>query len=150
MQGHGVKSGRPMRVVRIKRRVLYAMARHARTEAPDECCGLLVGRAGRVDRVHPARNRHTQPRRRYLIDPRDHFEAIRDARRRGAEVIGAYHSHPASTVRPSPTNGHYAEAGLLYVIMAPRPGTTTLFRPAFGAYYLVEGNFRPVKLVGVG
>src|SRR3989442_6447217 len=38
---------------------------------------------------------------RYLIDPADHFAAMRTARSNGRRVIGAYHSHPASAPTPS-------------------------------------------------
>ena len=40
-------------------------------------------------------------RRRYEVAPEDHFAAVRAARADGLEVIGAYHSHPASPAEPS-------------------------------------------------
>jgi proteasome lid subunit RPN8/RPN11 len=99
------------------------MLQHAREEAPNECCGLLIGRRGSVERSVRARNLQPGPAR-YLIDPLDHFEAIRSARSQGQQVVGAYHSHPASP--PAPSEWDIAEAtgarDFLYVIVSPADG----------------------------
>jgi proteasome lid subunit RPN8/RPN11 len=76
---------------------------HARETAPAECCGVLVGRAGDVVDAIRTRNAANRPTR-FLIDPRDHFDAIRAARNRGLDVVGYYHSHPRSPARPSETD----------------------------------------------
>ncbi len=55
------------------------MLAHAREEAPRECCGLLVGKGKPVARSVRARNLDATATR-YLIDPEDHFAAIRAAR----------------------------------------------------------------------
>lgn len=67
---------------------------------PDECCGLLIGVPGRIVRSVAARNLRPGPTS-YLIDPADHFAAIRSARTDGCDVIGAYHSHPGAPAVPS-------------------------------------------------
>lgn len=95
------------------------MLAHAREEAPRECCGLLVGRGDSV--VRSVRTRNLDPKAtRYLIDPEDHFAAIRGARAEGLEVVGAYHSHPISAAVPSPTDIAEANNGsdFLYVIVS--------------------------------
>src|SRR5213596_2878882 len=96
------------------------MLAHARAEAPNECCGLLVGRRGAVERAVRARNLEAGPTR-YLIDPQDHFAAMKAARAEGLHVIGAYHSHPAGAAVPSPSDIAGASGGpdFLYVIVAP-------------------------------
>ena len=50
-----------------------------------------------------ARNLATDQNR-FLIDPKDHFDARREARARGLDVVGFYHSHPGSAPLPSPTD----------------------------------------------
>ena len=98
--------------------VLAAMRAHARAEAPRECCGLVLGTPGRVARSERARNIAPEATR-YLVHPEDHFKAIKAARAEGLEVIGAYHSHPASDPVPSPTD--IAEAGsseFVYIIVS--------------------------------
>lgn len=95
------------------------MLAHAQEEAPRECCGLLVGKGDSVVRSVRARNLDAKTMR-YLIDPEDHFAAIRSARADGLEVIGAYHSHPSSAPVPSATDIAEAESGsdFLYVIVS--------------------------------
>jgi len=70
---------------------------------PAECCGLLIGRADRVVKSVRAKNLDESPNR-FLIDPRDHIEALRQARSRGLDVVGFYHSHPHSEAHPSPSD----------------------------------------------
>jgi proteasome lid subunit RPN8/RPN11 len=123
------------------------MLAHAREVAPDECCGLLIGHAGKVDRSVRARNARRSPRT-YLIDPRDHFAAIRSARDTGATVVGYYHSHPATPPEPSPTDKAEAVPGdHYYLIVSPGGGDVP---EQVQAFWLIGGNFRPVDLVAVG
>ena len=72
---------------------------HARAEAPAECCGMLVGRDASIDEAVQAKNIGAGPTR-FLVDPKDHIDARRAARRRGLEVLGFYHSHPHSPAWP--------------------------------------------------
>ena len=116
------------------------MLAHARDEAPRECCGLLIGQDERVERSVRARN--LDPRAtRYLIDPNDHFAAIRAARAEAREVIGAYHSHPASAPVPSPADIAEAHSGpdFLYVIVS-------LVGEDVRAYRYGLGTFAPCPL----
>jgi len=90
---------------------------HARETAPAECCGMLVGTPAAIVSAVRATNLSDNPSR-FLIDPKDHIRARRDARARGLDVVGFYHSHPHSDARPSPTD--LAEASYenhLYLIV---------------------------------
>src|SRR5580765_8772564 len=90
---------------------------HAREAAPDECCGLLLGRGDQIVEAARARNVADDPTTRFLIDPADHFAAIRGGRERGLEVIGFYHSHPASAPDPSPRDlAEFSYSGHFYAI----------------------------------
>lgn len=129
--------------VRMTRAVRDAVLDHARRALPDECCGLLIGTAlgdeTHVSRAWPARNLRSSPTR-YLIDPADHFAAIRTARRNGLRVVGAYHSHPTSPPSPSETDAREADDGeLVYLIASPALG-------AVRGYRLDGGRLRPVEL----
>jgi proteasome lid subunit RPN8/RPN11 len=106
-------------LMKISSRTIAEMKAHAQQEAPRECCGLLIGAGEEIARSIRARNLDTRPTR-YLIDPQDHFAAIRGARAEGREVMGAYHSHPASEAVPSPTDVAEANSGrdFVYVIVS--------------------------------
>jgi proteasome lid subunit RPN8/RPN11 len=125
--------------LRISQEVIADMIAHAREQAPRECCGLLIGKGEDVDRNVRTRNRDARPTR-YLIDPEDHFAAIREARVDGREVIGAYHSHPASAPVPSATDLEEANSGsdFLYVIVS-------LMNEEVRAYRFLDGSVVPVR-----
>ncbi|HKT80255.1 MAG TPA: M67 family metallopeptidase [Vicinamibacterales bacterium] len=106
------------------------MIGHARAEHPAECCGLLLGRDGRIVEAVPAANL-SDDLNRYVIDPKDHIAARRAARERGHSVVGFYHSHPHSEARPSPTDIREASyPDLVYAIvgLASEPPDVRLFR----------------------
>jgi proteasome lid subunit RPN8/RPN11 len=153
---HGHRDGRRTAVsgnapepaaLRVPASVLDELIAHARAEAPRECCGLLIGRRGEINRAFRARNARRGTTR-YLIDPRDHFAAIRAAREAGAEVVGYYHSHPASAPQPSAVDRQEAVPGPHYYVLVSLAGAGGT--PSAAAYWLLDGNFRPVPLVRVG
>ena len=119
------------------------MLAHAREEAPRECCGLLVGFGASVVRSVRARNLDVSATR-YLINPKDHFTAIRSARNEGLDVVGAYHSHPSSAPVPSATDITEADSGpdFLYVIVSPIGDGVRAYRIVAGAYTLLELGVR--------
>jgi proteasome lid subunit RPN8/RPN11 len=98
---HGDRHGRGGVIgVEIAARAHSAVVAHARAALPSESCGVLVGRDGHIVDAVAARNLSDDPHR-FLIDPQDHIDARRDARRRGLDVIGFYHSHPDAPAVPS-------------------------------------------------
>jgi len=97
----------------------------------------MIGAATSIERVVPAANVANEPERRFLVDPRDHIEARRDARAAGLDVCGFYHSHPKGGAEPSPTDiAEAAYEGALYVIvgLAADPPHVRLFRLADGRF----------------
>ena len=79
--------------------VRATLAEHARSEAPNEACGLLVLRDGRADRYVAGRNAAASPYRFELdVDPETWF--LEDE---GYE-LAVVHSHVASAARPSRTD----------------------------------------------
>jgi proteasome lid subunit RPN8/RPN11 len=129
----------------IRRSAAEALIAHARKESPYECCGLLIGQPWLIERAVPAANAKRSETN-YLIDPQDHFAAIRAARAEGQAVVGGYHSHPRGPALPSETDlKESAGADFIYVIAAPAD------RGAWriSAFYLDGGNFIEVPLVPV-
>ena len=126
--------------------VVSDILKHAYCDAPNECCGLLIGSPHRLERVHPARNLVASPTR-YLIDPADHFAAVHRARTDRLSVVGTYHSHPLSPPVPSMTDlldATYPD--YVYVIVSLRHDCETELK----GYHLMKGGFELVALRPVG
>jgi [CysO sulfur-carrier protein]-S-L-cysteine hydrolase len=127
--------------MRILASAVAAMMAHARDEAPDECCGLLLGRGNVICEAVRARNALRSPTA-YLVHPEDHFAAIRRARQEGTRVAGAYHSHPRSAARPSATDVAEAhDPELLYVIVSLQAG-----QEGVAAWRIRDGDVSEVEL----
>jgi len=104
----------------IATRALEVMTVHARHEAPNECCGLLVGTPARVEESVPTKNLAASPSR-FRVDPGEHIALNRRLRGTARHVIGVYHSHPHSAAEPSPADvaeAHYPEFVYLIVSLA--------------------------------
>lgn len=119
---------------------MEAILAHARDEAPLECCGLLLGGAKRLVAAVRGRNLLASPTR-FQLDPQDHFAALRLARGRGVDIVGTYHSHPASPAVPSPRDLREASYPDFLYLIAGLPDED------IRAYRLRDGNFRRVELV---
>jgi proteasome lid subunit RPN8/RPN11 len=113
----------------ILSRALYDDLRiHGEETYPNECCGILLGRADpdalRVTSLLRAGNTRTDSaHNRYNIAPEELIAAQRQARDHGLDIVGFYHSHPDHPAQWSPTD--FAEAhwfGCAYVITAVPKG----------------------------
>jgi proteasome lid subunit RPN8/RPN11 len=115
--------------MRISEALLEEIRQHGEQAYPDECCGVLLGRYSNaensVTELYPAENVYEEDRqRRYLIPPEEYRDAQREARTKGLEVVGVYHSHPDHPARPSETDLEQATfPGFTYVIVSVTEGT---------------------------
>lgn len=104
--------------VRISRGVLDALQRESAAASPAEACGLLFGNAEEVTGFRTAGNVADAPERRFEIDPRALFAALRAERAGGPRIIGYWHSHPGGDPTPSATDAAMAEPdGKLWLIL---------------------------------
>ena len=94
--------------IQVTSGTMATLREEAARAAPLECCGLLLGRAGRVQEARPAANIAPDPARHFEIDPAALFAAHRAARDGGLELLGYYHSHPAGHPVPSATDCEHA------------------------------------------
>ncbi len=115
----------------IPKSYIDEMIAHARAEAPNECCGILAGRDGRVLKHFPARNAEASPYR-YNIDSRELLQIWREVEDNGWELQAIYHSHTFTGAYPSATDiklANWPEA--LYIIVslaAPEEPAVRAFR----------------------
>ncbi|MDE0132362.1 MAG: M67 family metallopeptidase [bacterium] len=104
--------------IRVPEPVHRTMINHARDCYPEEACGLLAGYPdGRLTKAYALTNIAHSPVN-YVIDPSEHFGAMRDAESRGWELVGVFHSHTHSPAYPSSTDVALAvEPDWLYVLV---------------------------------
>ena len=113
--------------------VLETINRHAAAAYPHECCGALIGTANGhgVDVVHARELDNVTdegPRRRFRVSPGDYRQAEAEARTRGADLVGFYHSHPDHPAEPSQYDLDHAWPNLSYVIVSVAAGTPGALR----------------------
>jgi proteasome lid subunit RPN8/RPN11 len=87
--------------LRIAEDAFELLLREAREAVPNECCGVLGGRDGAVERVYPVPNAASDPRSRYEMEPSELWAARCRVRAEGLDVVGFYHSHPRTPASPS-------------------------------------------------
>lgn len=86
----------------ISQAELDELIAHARDDAPNECCGFMPLRDGRVSQVVRARNERESPYG-FQLDSRSQIQAWNLGENEGYE-IAVYHSHPKSAAEPSQTD----------------------------------------------
>ena len=109
----------------VTRSVLTALLDAAASAAPDEACGLLLGREGAIDRVQPCANVAGEPRRFFEIDPAALIAAHRAERGGGPVLLGYFHSHPSGVAEPSAEDRRQASGdGKVWAIIGSGVGST--------------------------
>jgi proteasome lid subunit RPN8/RPN11 len=129
--------------LRIGQNEIDAIRQHGARDYPNECCGILLGQADgnskKVLEAVPLRNLRTDPgeaqkllpleslgreseRNRFLIDPREQIRVEKEARTRGVDVVGYYHSHPDHPARPSNYDRDHAWPWYSYIILSVAKG----------------------------
>ena len=125
-------------MVTLPRALADEMIAHARSELPNEACGIFGGTLDfALSTFHPARNADASPYR-YRVEAADLLRitfAIEDDE--GQEVAAIYHSHTMSPPRPSRTDMERAvlfpTTAFLIVSLASDP-------PEIRAWRLPEGK----------
>jgi len=111
-----------MSVLLVPRGIYESLRAHGEQTYPHECCGALLGHPDKdgwriVEAVRAGNTRTDSAHNRYHIAPVELVKIQREARSKGLEIAGFYHSHPDHPAQWSPTD--FAEAhwlGCSYVI----------------------------------
>lgn len=95
---------------------------HVKQAVPNEACGLLGGIIENdikyVKKVYLLKNTDNSPEH-FSMDPREQFASVKDMRNNGWEMLGNFHSHPASPSRPSEEDKRLAfDSGASYFIIS--------------------------------
>jgi len=112
--------------VRIAAGLVEEMVRHAREDAPNECCGVVAVRPGSPPEavsVHRAANAAASPMR-FEIEPRHVLDLINRIEEEDLELGAIYHSHTRTAPYPSQTDINFAASwpGVEWIIVGLAPG----------------------------
>ena len=127
--------------MRISGELYEAIIAHARSEAPNECCGMIATRDGEAVELYRARNAAASPLR-YEMDGAEQYRIQMQIEHAGLELGAIYHSHTRTEPYPSQTDinlAFYPDA--LYVIVG-LGGDEPLVR----AYTIREGRVQDAQL----
>lgn len=127
----------------LSREHAVALIAHAREESPNECCGLLAGHDGRVERVFRGTNVDRSPYT-YMMDPKEQLTAFTEMEAAGLDLLGIYHSHTHTAAYPSRTDvarAYYPDA--VYVIISLMDQR----QPSIKGYRIVDGKIADAEVV---
>ena len=127
----------------LSREQAAALVAHAREEFPNECCGLLAGRNGRVERVFRGTNVDHSPYT-YMMDPKEQLTAFKAMEAEGLELMGIYHSHTHTAAYPSRTDvakAYYPDAVYIIVSLLDRAN------PAIQGYRITDQKISDAQVV---
>ena len=100
--------------------------KHAESEYPNECCGVLLGDKNTfsVCEVEPVTNTDTDDRKNihFTMSSLDVYRIEKEAEKRGLDVLGFYHSHADHPAILSREDQRYMIPGCLYMIASVRQG----------------------------
>jgi [CysO sulfur-carrier protein]-S-L-cysteine hydrolase len=139
--------------VRLPAAIRDAIVAHARAEAPNEGCGIVIGDrpaadGGTVRRWVPLRNAAQSPVR-YSIDPADLLRLTIETDDADEVFWAIVHSHVASPARPSPTDlreSHYPDSVYILVSLSPAEAERGTGEPGLRAWRIINGGVHEVVL----
>ncbi|MBI4733495.1 MAG: M67 family metallopeptidase [Rubrobacteridae bacterium] len=120
------------------------MLDYSQFRAPEEACGILAGKDYLVERVIPITNKSEKRDRHYWMDESEMFSAFKSMRNDALDLIGIFHSHPATEAYPSATDcklAFYPEAA--YVIVSLKE------EPVVKAFRILGGEIENIDLLVV-
>ena len=127
----------------ILRRALFEqMVTQSKKEFPNEACGILAGKDGKVEKVYEMTNTDKSPST-FFMDAKEQLKVIKEMRGLGLEMVGIYHSHVASNAYPSSHDvelAFYPDAS--YVIVSLKDKNN----PSARSFKIKEGNIAEEEL----
>ena len=132
-----------MTTLKISRRFADAIIDQARSEHPNESCGLLAGTDREVTRLFRMANAERSPVI-YRMEPAEQLRVFNEIDDAGLDLVGIYHSHTRSPAYPSSTDvslAYYPEAIYLIVSLADMDS------PDLRGFRITEGKVTEIDLV---
>jgi len=105
--------------VKLTRTMQDELLSHARSEAPQEACGVLLAKLGeREPHVWLPMLNAAISSMFFEFDPEELVALHRQMDIRGEEIIGVWHSHVATPAEPSGVDARCMAPGLTHVIVS--------------------------------
>lgn len=131
----------------IPRSVAEEMLSHARSEVPNEACGLLSGSlvVNTAAAYHPARNADASPYV-YTVHPEDLVRIVFGIEDAGDDLVAIFHSHTHTPAVPSPTDRRQAHYPDCFYVLATLSDPDAGVADALRAWRITDGESREVPL----
>lgn len=105
-------------MIRIPEAILAVIRKLAEEDPHIETCGYLAGIGEEVKEIFPMTNMDQSPEH-FTFVPEEQFSVLDKAEKAGLDLIGVYHSHPASPARMSAEDIRLAyDTSIFYLIYA--------------------------------
>lgn len=128
-------------MIKIPEIIIDAIFEQAKSELPNETCGLLVGTENTVVRKYKLTNTDHSPEH-FSFDPKEQFKVLNEARKEGFKILANFHSHPKSPARPSQEDIRLAyDPDIVYIIASL---ANTL--PVIKAFKIKGGKSKEVEI----
>lgn len=109
-------------MIYLKKSDYEKILRHAKSELPNEACGLIAGEIVGEDKIIKkiyllTNTDHSNEH--FSLDPKEQLSAIKDMRAKNLVPLGNWHSHPESPSRPSDEDKRLAyDSKVSYMILS--------------------------------
>ncbi len=134
----------------LPRPIADRLLAHARTELPNEACGLVAGAfdgdgGGRATSFHAARNAEASPLR-YNVHPEDLVRIVFEIDGAGEDLVAIFHSHTRTPAVPSATDLRTAQYDRPFYLLASLAVPDAPSDSALRAWRIVGGHTFEVPL----
>jgi len=127
-------------MIKIPKSIYHTIIEHARREAPLECCGILGGRDGTVEKAFDLSNTEKSPTR-YSMSPQQQVRVFDEMDRESLDMVAIYHSHTHTIPFPSETDvklAFYPEVASVIISLEEETPVVKAFRIKEDAIYPEE------------
>ena len=133
--------------LRIPPAVSDELLAHARSEVPNEDCGILAGSLseGAARSYHAARNADESPYV-YTVHPEDLVRIVFGIEDAGDDLVAIFHSHTHTPAVPSPTDRRQAQYPDAFYVLATLSDPDADAHAALRAWRIRDGEATEVPL----
>ena len=136
-------------MLQISQGLVANLLAHARTDHPDEACGVIAGPTGsdRPTRFIPMVNAARSPTF-YEFDSADLLKLYRELDSNDEDPVVIYHSHTSTEAYPSRTDIAYASEPFAHYVLVSTRETGTEDGPyALRSFRIVDGEVTEEEIV---